>query len=93
MSNAKRDDNREPTKLAVDSNGVAKNLLVCPVTGRLLIDIAVVTDPGATTLNRDTVDENREHMAQGVTDDANKTPTPWHIDNRNGLLFLDINVE
>ena len=90
MSNAKTDDNREKTAIAADTNDAVQNLLVDPVTGRLLLDITIVSDPGSTTLNTDKIDENSEHLAQGVTDDASLTPTPFHIDNRNGLLFVDL---
>ena len=39
-------------------------------------------------LNTNKTDENSEWLAQGVN--ASATPTPWHIDSRDGNLFLDI---
>ena len=91
--NARIDDNRKKTAIAVDTNNVPARLLVDATTGRLSVIITVVNDPGSTTLNTDKIDDNRTHLAQGVTDDASITPTPLHIDNRNGLVFCDVLVE
>ena len=89
MSNAKIDDNREPTGLVVDTDGNPANLKVDPTTGRLLIEITAVGDE-ARTLNTNKIDENSEPTSMAVTDDANTTPTPLHIDNELGYLFIDL---
>lgn len=86
MANAKTADNREKTALAVDDNGVIKPLLVDPTTGRLLINITVVTDTTPVLRDITKPDENhhRASMAYDGTDER-----PLLIDNRNGLLFCD----
>lgn len=93
MGNAQIDENRQNTAIAVDTSGNPAPLLVDPDTDRLLIDITYTTNPGATVLNGNKSDENKERLTQAVTDDANSTPTPLHIDNRNGYLFLDLVLE
>lgn len=93
MSNAKIDENREKTAIATDTDGLVKNLLVDPVTGRLLIEIEAVLDPVSSTLNKESVDDNYENISLGVGDDAEEDAIPLHIDNRNGLVFCDVLVE
>jgi len=87
MSQAKRDENYEPTALAVDTNGNTEPLRVDPVTGRLLIEIYIVSSTTPATLAGKR-DENRIPSGLAVTDDG--TPTPLIIDNRNGYLFVDL---
>lgn len=84
------DENREYKALVVDENGDIASLLVDPSTGRLLIDIEIVTSSGTEVLNNPDIDENHEYVALAVTDDANLTPTPLHVDSRNGYLYCDI---
>lgn len=89
MSNAKKDENREATKLAVDTNGDAARLLVDPVTDRLLLSVILVSST-TPVLNNGKIDENYEKTALA----SNGTiPKPLLIDNRNGLLFVDLLAE
>jgi len=89
MSQAKRDNNSIPTSLAVDTDGNTEPLRVDPATGRLLIEVAVVssTDPATPSGKRD---NNQIPVSYAITDDASATPTPLIIDNRNGYLFVDL---
>ena len=57
MANARIDENRENSQLAVDASEVTHNLLVDSTTGRLLIEVSL---PNGTTLNSSKIDENRE---------------------------------
>ena len=90
MANAKLDDNREKTSLAVDGNGVIKNLLVDPTTGRLLIDITIVSETVPVLRDVSKPDENHERtaMAYDGTDER-----PLLIDNTNGYLYCDLLIE
>lgn len=95
MANAKKDDNRVPVALVDDGAATTEPLRVSPANSRLILDVASVTDNGITGTwpTRSPRDANNEPIAMGVTDDANETPTPLRIDNRNGLLFVDLLVE
>lgn len=90
MSNAKIDNNREKTAIAVDDNGDIKNLLVDPSTGRLLIS-AFLRANGTHIQNNSKFDENREHTSLVV--DGSNNIKPLLIDNRNGYLLVDILCE
>ncbi len=89
MSNAKIDNNRNAAAIVVDTNGNPANLLVDPVTGRLLIDVSIVS---ATTpvLNNAKIDDNRR--PNGLASDGTN-PRPLLIDNRNGFLWCDLTIE
>ena len=79
--------------LAWDTDGLTTlPLRVDPVTKRLLLDIAGVTSTTPATLSEQR-DDNRIPTANAVTDDTARTITPLIIDNRNGLLFVDLLVE
>ena len=93
MANARLDENSNAVGIAVDTNGVVKPLLIDPSTGRLLIEITIVTEPASPVLNTLKFDENSIVTAQGTGDDSSAEPIPLHIDNRNGLLFVDVLVE
>ena len=84
------DENRESNSLVVDTNAVIKNLLVDATTGRLLVDIISTEDSGSSVLNNPKIDENRENVSMGVTDDSNLKPTAFQIDSRNGYLYVDL---
>lgn len=90
---AKRDNNSVPVGLGTDGTGT-KQLRVDPVTHRLLIDIALVSDVAPPSFP-DTLprDNSSVPVAGAVTDDVNETPRPLLIDSRNGYLFCDIEVE
>ena len=90
MSNAKIDNNRTKTAIIVDTNGNIADLVVDPVTGRLLIEITVVATSTPALLKNAKIDENREKTVLGY-DGTN--PQSLIIDNRNGLLYCDVLVE
>lgn len=92
QAQAKRDQNKVPTLLAVDTNGDTQPMRVDPSTSRLLIEIVAVTDstPSTLAVKRD---ENRVHVGCAVTDDGSATVTPLIVDNRNGYLFVDLVTE
>jgi len=86
MSNAKRDDNYNPSALAADTDGNPAPLKIDPTTGRLLIEFSAVSE-SSPIQNSAKRDENRESVAQ-VWDGTNIKPLL--MDNRNGYLFVDI---
>ena len=90
MPVAKIDDNRVRTVLGWDdTNSVTEPLQVATASGRLLLDLSVVTSttPGALTAEYDDI---RVPLAYAVSDDANETITPLMIDARNGVIFIDL---
>ena len=93
MANAKKDDNRVPSALAVgdDADAALEPLRVAPANSRLLIDVTVVATNGITGSwpTRSPRDNNRIPIAMAVTDDSAEDVTPLRIDSRNGLLFVD----
>ena len=96
MAIAKRDENLVTSFLAVsDDDGVTPvDVGIDPVTNRLLIEITPVSDSSPATLP--TVaprDGNNVPVHLLVTDDASETITPFLIDSRNGLLYVDVLVE
>src|SRR3990167_10768515 len=94
---AKKDDNRVPTALAVgdDASADTEPLRVVTASGRLPLDITGVVTNGITGTwpTRDPRDDNRIPIVMAVTDDASEDITPLRIDSRNGLLFVDLLVE
>lgn len=88
------DDNRGEVAMAVtdDAAAILTALRVSPVNSRLLIEVAYVATTTPATLTMKT-DDNKEGVAMIVTDDADETPTPLIIDNRNGLLWVDLLIE
>ena len=90
MADAKKDNNRVADGLAWDGT-TTQRLLVDPVTGRL--EILIAAAPGGSPIVH-TVDaerdNNRVHVALGVTDDANSSPIPLHVDSASGFLAVDL---
>ena len=85
MANAKIDDNREHTSLAVDTNGVIKNLLVDPTTDRLLIVVDSIGSR-ASTLNVQKIDDNDESVSLAY-DGTNIKPL---LTTDANLLLVDL---
>ena len=93
MADAQRDDNRMAVALGWDeTNLTTLPLRVDPVTKRLLLDITAVTTTTPPTLSEQR-DDNRMPTGIAVTDNAARTISPLIVDNRNGLLWLDVLVE
>lgn len=91
MSQSGIDQNQVKTALAVDTNGVTQPLRCDPSTGRLLVEVTIVSSTSPATLPATLPrDQNRIPVAGGVTDDASQTITPLIVDSRNGYLFVDI---
>ena len=88
--NSKIDKNGENTTLATDTNGDIKNLLVDPVTGRLLIEIAGILDGVAPSVVFK-IDDNGKEVAVAVDD--NGIIKPLLIDSHNGYLLVDLYIE
>lgn len=88
---AKRDENRVTTALALGSDGETYPLRVDPSTGRLLISIDIATEstPGGVSPAED---GNNVASALAVGD-GDGEPYPLIVDSRNGYLFVDIEVE
>ena len=89
MANAKIDQNREKTAIAVDTNGNVANLLVDAATGRLLIDITTVADTVPVLKDTSTPDDNY-HKTSMAWDGS--TTRPLLIENGSGLLWCDVLV-
>ena len=89
---SKVDDNSQYASMAVtdDAALTPSPLLVDPITGRLMITIAIVT--AASTGASPEIDENSNSCAMAVTDDASATVKPWLTDD-DGLLWMDVSVE
>lgn len=91
--NAKRDDNRVTTLLALDdlSPEFVELWNVDPITDRLLIDITLVPDQAPPTLPATFPRDDNYVTVMGLeTDDANKIPTPLLIHHQTGLPFIDL---
>jgi len=87
MANAKIDENRKKTAIAVDATNTIRNLLVDTTTNRLLITI---TMGNGSILNTAKIDENREWVSQAV--DENDVIRPLLVDSSNNLL-IDLLLE
>lgn len=81
------DDNRENNSLAVDTNGAIKNLLIDPITGRLLIEVSI--DSETPILNTSKIDANYEGVAQAVDDNGEIRPLLM----ANNKLLIDLITE
>lgn len=93
MATAKHDDNTITSGMAWDAtNSVPKNLLVDPITGRLLIDVTLVADYVEVTHTLAGHDENHITSANATTDDASATAVPLLVDNSNNNLLIDLIV-
>ena len=87
-----RDENYQPP--AYGKSTANNDLLpfkVDPVTGRLLVEIKVVSSLPS-NLPGSKIDANRTPAALGVSDDANKEPMPLLTDD-DGNLICDVIVE
>lgn len=89
MTNAKIDENKHKTALAVDETTVVKRLLVDSTTGRLLIDVSL--DNTAGTVNTAKIDENSKHVALGH--DETSGIIPFHVHSSNNYLLIDLILE
>ena len=89
---SKVDANSQYASMAVtdDAALTPSALLVDPITGRLMITIAIAT--AASTGASPEIDANSNECATAVTDDASATVKPW-LTNDNGLLWMDVTVE
>lgn len=88
MANAKIDNNSEFTPVAVDTNGVIKNLLVDPISGRLLIEVG--DDSDTPILNNAKIDENYNDSELAVDDNGVVRPLLVNTDNE---LLVDLILE
>jgi len=86
----KRDQNRRVASMAVtdDANNDIKQLLVDPVTGRLLVTISFSV-PGGSVHTYKTSDANYEKVSQATTDNIASVAMPLHT-NSNGYLLIDL---
>ena len=88
---ARTDENRIKGLITVETtNGETRPLLIDSTNGRVLIDIESVTEPVAPVLNTGSHDANKKSIMLGW-DGA--SVFPWHIDSRNGLLWVDVIFE
>lgn len=88
-TNARKDANSVATMCGIsDLDGSVMPLQFDPVTGRLLIEVYVVTDEGGQTVNRARKDSNSVSTIIGVSDTTGVL-IPI-IDHRNGYLFCDV---
>lgn len=90
-TNAKIDVNSIKTLLGKDPNGNTVPLKVDTSTGRLLVHITSVANPGDTSQDRPAkADDNGIRTLNG-SDGTNTKPLL--IDNRNDLLLCVVNIE
>lgn len=89
MSNAKIDENRGSSALAItnDANETITNFLVDSITGRLLITTNT-TSFIATNITKK-IDENRENVALLITNDTNEDIKPILV-KTSGELLIDL---
>lgn len=78
-----------------DANETVTPLIMDAATDRLLIEVTPVSDdsgvtPTASILKRDA---NHVTVLGGITDDGSEIVYPLIIDNRNGLLYVDLEIE
>lgn len=93
MAQAPRDQNDCPAALVWDSsNSTTAPIKVDPSTGRLLIDITIVSST-TPVLNGVKRDDNFVTTCAGTADNAGASVMPLLIDSRNGYLWMDIVVE
>lgn len=94
MAVAQRDANFVTVGMGVSSvDGVTPlPILVDVVTGRLLVEIAIVTDVVG-TLPSAPAARDANHVTVGLASDGSGNPLPLMIDHRNNFLYLDVLVE
>lgn len=70
-------------------------LLIDPATDRVLIEITPVTEGGGTLATQGILKRDSNHITVvgGVTDNSDIDLYALLIDNRNGLLYLDVEIE
>lgn len=90
MANAKIDNNREKTAIAVDTDGNIANLKVDATTGRLLIEINTATNTVPVQRTVTKPDENY-HRVSMVYDGT--TTKPLLINSDDGYLWCDVLIE
>lgn len=91
MANAKHDDNRVTSALAWDTtNSTPKNLLIDPVTGRLLIDVTLVASHTATVPTSVKRDDNRKPSLCATTDNASASVVPLLVEESTNYLLVDL---
>lgn len=88
--NASRDENRVTTLLGYNSTtGLAQALQAATASGRLLIDINVVSDSSPVSISG-IRDENHIAGMLCVEDDLTGAVFPLIADSRNGYLYIDL---
>ena len=96
MANAPHDGNFVPAGLGVSSSDstVTVPFYIDSITGRLLLDVYLVTDPGAGVIasEPDLRDQNRV-TAMLCTPETGSTLGIPAVDNRSNNIFLDVVVE
>ncbi len=91
MANSKREDNRVTNALAWDAtNSTTKNLLVDPITGRLLIDVTLVADYVEVTHTVAGHDDNHIPSLCLTNDNAAGASVPMLVDNSSNFLLVDL---
>ena len=68
-----------------DADATISNLLVDPVTGRLLIEVAGDSLVDVDTSQR--IDNNYKNVAMAITDDANVNIKPFKVDPSKSRLL------
>lgn len=86
------DDNFQGVAKVVKDNAThdITVLLVDPVTGRLLIDVAIESSNDLDISPK--IDENYEGVAKAITDDASAIIKPLKVTN-SGRLLIDLVIE
>ena len=91
MADSAIDNNRVHSSLAYNSStGLSEPIQVATASGRLLIDISIVSESSPSTI-AEIRDGN--YVPGMICVDDNGTIVPLIADSRNGLLFVDIEIE
>jgi hypothetical protein len=94
MANSdQRDANFIPVLSGEGDNGLTLPWSIDHITGRVLVDIVISADSGASgTTNRALKDANYRNTLTGEADDLSG-PLSCAIDHTNGLLAVDVLIE
>lgn len=92
MAILNRDENRKSVGGGINLSDLITpiQLMVDPVTNRLLIDVTLSGSLGSIVPTEVGHDQNRRTTAYGVTDDVNENLSALIVDHTNGYLFVDL---
>jgi hypothetical protein len=90
-SNAARDPNRVPLAMGVSGSDTVP-LRVDAATGRVILDVTATTTTVPATLPA-TIPRDENHVPVSAGVHTTSVVSPLIVDNRSGLLFIDLVIE